>query len=102
MAKIGVNLKIDVSKIDKSKIFEGKKGKYVDFTTFLDLDNPSKWGDHGFIAHSISKEERESGAKGGIVGNSTVFYAEGADFTKEGGEAKEAPKNDDFDDDVPW
>ncbi len=35
--KIGVSLKIDVTKIDKDKIYVGAKGKYLDATLFFDI-----------------------------------------------------------------
>jgi len=34
MSKIGINISIDVTKIDKSRLFKGKKGTYMDLTTF--------------------------------------------------------------------
>lgn len=74
--KLGISLKIDVTKIDRARIFEGKKGKYIDLTTFVDLDQANEYGDHGFIAHSVSKEERDSGVKGVIIGNAKVFYSD--------------------------
>ena len=39
---------IDLTKIDKSKIFEGKKGKYYPVTVVLN-DEPSQYGDSGYI-----------------------------------------------------
>lgn len=58
--------KIDVSKIDKAHLFEGKKGKYLDFALH---DKPNEYGDDGFITQSVSKEARDKGIKGGIIGN---------------------------------
>ena len=72
--KIGVNLKIDVSKIDKSKLFKGKKGTYLDMTAFIDLDEVGQFGDNGMIVQSVSKEEKQQGIKGEILGNSRVFW----------------------------
>ena len=73
--KLGISLKIDVTKIDKARLFQGKNGaKYLDVTTFVDLDNPSQYGDHGFITQDVSKEERAQGVKGEILGNAKVFY----------------------------
>ena len=72
--KLGLSLKIDVTKIDKARLFKGEKGTYLDITTFIDTDNPSEYGDHGFIAQSVSKEEREQGVKGNILGNAKVFF----------------------------
>jgi hypothetical protein len=62
-------LKIDVKKIDKSALFEGKSGTYLDVTLFENKDGPGKYGDDGFIVQEISKERREAGEKGPIIGN---------------------------------
>jgi len=72
--KIGVSLKIDVSKIDKARLFQGKKGTYLDATAFIDLDNVSEFGDSGMITQDVTKEEKEQGQKGAILGNSKVFW----------------------------
>ena len=40
--KIGVNISIDVTNIDKEKLFEGKKGKYLDAVAFIDIDEADK------------------------------------------------------------
>lgn len=75
--KLGISLKIDVTKIEKAKLFHGKNGaKYLDVTTFIDLDNPSQYGDHGFITQNVSKQERDNGVKGEILGNTKVFYSD--------------------------
>jgi hypothetical protein len=74
--KIGVSIKIDLTKIDKSKLFRGNKGTYLDLTTFIDTDVKGQYGDNGFISQSLSKEEREAGGQGVILGNSTVFYTD--------------------------
>lgn len=76
--KLGISLKIDVTKIDKARLFAAQSGaKYLDMTTFVDLDNPGQYGDHGFISQNVSKEERQQGVKGEILGNAKVFYTEG-------------------------
>ena len=95
--KIGVSVSIDVTKIDKARLYEGKKGTYLDLTTFIDLDAEDQYGNNGFISQSQTKEERESGAgKTAILGNVKVFY-------KEGGEAKTAAKQETFDaEDIPF
>jgi len=67
-----VRLKIDVTKIDKERLFSGKKGTYLDATVFLN-DEAGQYGDNGMITQDVSKEERESGAKGAILGNATIF-----------------------------
>lgn len=77
--KLGVSIKIDVTKIDKARIHEGKKGKYIDLTTFIDTDNPGEYGDHGSISHSQTKEEREAKTKLPILGNVKVFWKQESD-----------------------
>jgi hypothetical protein len=46
--------KINLSKIDKSKIFEGKTGKWVDVTIWLN-DKPDNYGNDMSIEQSSEK-----------------------------------------------
>lgn len=75
--KIGLSVKIDVTKIDKSRIFEGKKGKYIDLTTFFDTEEMDQYENNGFISQATTKEEREQGVQTPILGNVKVFYKDG-------------------------
>ena len=106
--KIGISIKIDVTKIDKSRLFKGEKGTYLDLTMFLDTDNPSQWGDHGFISQSVSKEEKAQGVQTPILGNGKVFYngnseqAHGQGMQVARQAARIEPQNDNFDDDLPF
>lgn len=60
--------KIDCSKINKEKLFSGKKGeKWLDIIMIPTPD--SKYGDDYFIAQSATKEERAQGVRGKILGN---------------------------------
>jgi len=72
--KIGISIKIDVTKIDKARLFQGKKGKYLDLTTFIDVDEKNQYDDNGFISQSVSKEEKAQGVQTAILGNVKVFY----------------------------
>lgn len=69
MARL-VSIKIDLSKIDKSRIFESQKtgAKYLDITGVL-TDTPDKYENNGFVKQNTTKEERESGLQLPIVGN---------------------------------
>lgn len=58
--------KIDVSKIDKASLFKGSKGTYLDIVL---IDKPDQFGNDGFISQGISKERRDKGEKGIIIGN---------------------------------
>ncbi len=78
MAKIAVNLKIDLSKIDESKVFNGAKGRYLDATVFIDVDQADQYGNNGMITQSVKKEDKDAGVKGNILGNCKVFWREDA------------------------
>lgn len=75
MSKVGISISIDVTKIDKSRLFQGQKGTYLDLTTFVDLDNKDQYENNGFISQSTSKEEREQNVQTPILGNVKVFYS---------------------------
>ena len=72
--KIGVSLKIDVTKLDKSRFFRGEKGTYLDVTAFIDLDSEDQYGNAGFLTQSMSQEERQAGYQMPIIGNSKIFF----------------------------
>jgi len=71
MSKL-VAIKIDVTKIDKARLYQGAKGQYLDATVFLN-EEQGQYGDNGMITQSVSKEERESGVKGAILGNVKIL-----------------------------
>lgn len=108
--KLGLSIKIDVTKIDQNRLFKGEKGTYLDLTTFIDLNEVSQYGDNGFISQSVSKEEREQGVKGDILGNVKVFYNDSADAPHQNHNntpqppqsSSPAPANNDFDEDIPF
>ena len=100
MSKIGVSLRIDVSKIDKERLYKGQKGVYLDATAFIDLDELDQYGNSGMITQDVSKEERDAGTKGAILGNSKVFWSD-----RQGAPAQSTPVKSvaqAFDDDVPF
>lgn len=74
MAKVGVSIKLDVAKIDKQRLFSGQKGTYLDATVFIDIDELDRYGNSGMITQDVSKEEKQSGVKGNILGNVKVFW----------------------------
>jgi len=61
-----ISISIDVTKIEKQRLFTGKKGTYLD-AVLIETPN-SEYGDY-MIVQSVSKEEREQGVKGNILGN---------------------------------
>lgn len=74
--KVGVSLKIDVSKIDKNRLFKGEKGMYLDATVFVDVDQLDQYGNSGMITQDVSKDEKQQGVKGNILGNCKVFWSD--------------------------
>jgi hypothetical protein len=74
-----ISASIDVSKIDKSKLIEGKNGaKYYNFDIVVN-DAPDKFGKDVSLSAGQTKEERASKAKKLFIGNGkTVFAKEAA------------------------
>ena len=62
-------VKINVSKIDRSAIYEGKNGKYLDLVLWDNKDGVDQYGNDGFVTQDIGKERRLAGEKGEILGN---------------------------------
>jgi hypothetical protein len=75
MASI-ISANIDLTKIDKSKIYEGKKGKYYPVTIVLN-DEPGQYGDSGYIQTEQTKEERDNKAPKSYLGNVKVVWTNG-------------------------
>lgn len=70
-----ITAKINVMKIEKARLFKGQDGTYLDITL---IPTPNgKYGDY-MVVQSISKEERESGKKGIILGNAKIIGAKPA------------------------
>lgn len=71
---IGITITVDVTKIDKARIFEGKKGKYVNFTSFFNPKEVNQFGYNGVVTQATTPEERQEGVSLPILGNVKVFY----------------------------
>lgn len=59
------NFKINVTKINKSKLFKGENGTYLNGTLIL---NDEQKGE-GFIVEQQTKDERDKKERGNILGN---------------------------------
>lgn len=64
-----ITLKLDVTKIIKDALFRGKNGVYLDIALF---EKPGDYSD-GYAVQSISKERRQAGERGPILGNFTIM-----------------------------
>jgi len=108
MSKIGISLKINVSLIQKARLFAGKKGQYLDCTAFIETDELDEYGNSGMITQDVSKEEKNGGVKGPILGNAKVFwkdYDQNSKHTAKPAQSSNAPASsnfDNFDDDMPF
>lgn len=92
-----LSLKIDVTKIDKARLYQGQKGTYLDCVVFL-KDEPDQYGNVGMITQSVSKEEREAGTKGAILGNARPIGGQSTGYQT--GTHPQDPAN--TVDDIPW
>lgn len=98
--KVGLSVRIDVTKIDKSRLYKGAKGTYLDLTTFVDTDQQDQYENNGFISQSTTKEEREAQVQTPILGNVKVFFTDGQ---TEKPPAKQADLTiEEMDEDIPF
>jgi hypothetical protein len=106
--KIGLSVRIDVTKIDKSRLYTGVKGTYLDLTTFINTSDDDSYGNNGFISQSVDKDERASGIQTPILGNVKVFYTDsGANKQQpQQQQSQQQPQQhqqpQEFDDDIPF
>ena len=91
MSKIGVSFKLDVSKIDKERLFKGAKGTYLDITSFIDLDQLDQYGNSGMVTQDVTKEEKAQGVKGPILGNCKVFWSDGGQTPQQNQQPQQVP-----------
>jgi len=62
-----IKAKLNVTKIDKAKLYKGEKGTYLDIV--LIEKTGDAYGNDYMVVQDVSKEERERGVKGAILGN---------------------------------
>ena len=60
-------LTLDLSRVDKTRIYVGKTGRK--YLSFVLIDAPDEYGNNGRVLHSVTKEERLAGIKGEACGN---------------------------------
>ena len=67
---------IDLTKIPKDKIINGKKGKYLPITITLN-NEPDQFGNQGPVVVEQTKEERDAKAPKTYLGNVKVVWSNG-------------------------
>lgn len=74
MAQI-ISVSIDLNKLDKSRIVEGKNGsKYYNFTINVN-DEKDQYGNDASVTISQTAEERQAEAQRTFVGNGRVVWS---------------------------
>lgn len=98
MAKL-ILVSIDCSKIDKKRIKKTEKGQQFYNMTLIESPN-GKFGNDFMVVEQVSKEERESGTKGTILGNAK--YAGGGSSSSSGSSEPTQPSTHTNTDDMPF
>ena len=102
--KIGIELKIDVTKIERQRLYKGEKSTYLTMTTFVDTEkDKDQYGNNGMITHKKNKDENQAP----ILGNNKVFWTDAnqqPQQQQQQQQPQQQPQNqmDDFDDDIPF
>ena len=69
-----ITARIDVTKIEKERLYKGEKGKYLDIVL---IPTPNaKYEQTHMVVQSVSKAERDQGIKGNILGNAKEIEQE--------------------------
>lgn len=85
-----ITLNLDVTKISKELLYKGKKGTYCDLLLMENKDGTDQYGNDGFAVQGVSKERREAGERGPIVGNwKYLADAKGGGQRKSSGPARD-------------
>ena len=67
-----IKIKINVTRILKEYIFEGKNGKYLNLVAWPNKNGTGQFGDTHFVSQDLPKEAREQGVQAPILGNLTL------------------------------
>ena len=98
---------IDLTKIPKDKIIEGKKGKYLPITITLN-DELDQFGNNGPVTVQQTKDERDAKQDKVYLGNVKVVWTNGNNVVaapRDGGPAtvqQAAPQSVAAEDDLPF
>jgi hypothetical protein len=72
MSKL-IKAKIDVTKINKTKLFHGKKGTYLDLDIWVDEQEPEEWKQVS-ICQQQTQSERENKTPKNYIGNGELKW----------------------------
>ena len=96
-----INASIDLSKIDKSKIFEKDGKKWLSLS--ISVNDETNYGNNVGISISQSEEEREAKKQKTFIGNGKVVWNSGTivNATKEDA-PQQSVSSQEEDDDLPF
>jgi hypothetical protein len=89
MANKPIKFKLDVTKIDKTHLYKGAKGTYLDCVVWPNKNGADKFGFTHYVVQEISREAREAGGKGAIIGN--LALPEQVDYARQKMHGSEMP-----------
>lgn len=101
-------LNIDVTKIDKSRLYVGKKGKYLELVVMENRNGEDQYGNTHMVVQGVTKEERAQGVKGAILGNGKTIGEAPARQQQRPAQRQQKPSEPDEwtsgaeDDDIPF
>ena len=106
MANIGIEVSIDVTKIDKARLKPHKNGStYLTLTGFVNLDEKDQYDNNGFITQKKNKDEPKD-MRMPILGNTKVFWSDSAQQQQAPQQQAQQPAQgftpEDFSDDIPF
>ena len=70
-----ISLKIDVTKINKKRLYVGRKGTYLDLMIMVN-DEPDRFGNTVKCWEEQTREEREAKAARNFLGNGKVVWSD--------------------------
>lgn len=94
-----IKLSIDVTRIPPGKTVAGKPKKdgsiprYLGLVLFDNREGKDQWGNDGYVALDVTKEERLSGVKGVIVGNWKELGGGQSSRPQQAAQAAQAPQS---------
>lgn len=96
-----LNVRVNLSKILKDKVYQGKTGKFIDLNIYVN-DEPSQYGDNVSIALAQTKEEREAKTPRQYIGNGKTLDLMLAQRNQEQGSTAPTRVVAEVDEDLPF
>jgi hypothetical protein len=99
-----IKIKLDVTKIDKTRLYKGAKGTYLDLVIY-ENESPDTYGNDYSVKQDCTKEDRDNGVKMPYIGNGKRIGAKAPppqQTTRNIPRAQPAAHVEDDGDSIPW